>query len=71
MILGENEYLEEDGELQGYILDRPKGDLGFGYDPIVHIHELNKTLSEVDFAVTCEKGFRAKAAEKLFKRLFS
>ncbi|MBP9839148.1 MAG: non-canonical purine NTP pyrophosphatase [Proteobacteria bacterium] len=71
LILGENEYLEEDGELQGYILDRPKGDLGFGYDPIVHIHELNKTLSEVDFAVTCEKGFRAKAAEKLFKRLIS
>ena len=56
-----------DYRLAGTILDEPRGSNGFGYDPIVLIDELGKTLAEVDFEITCTKGFRARAAEQLFR----
>jgi XTP/dITP diphosphohydrolase len=52
--------------LAGTIIDEPRGTNGFGYDPIVLIDEIQQTLAEVDFEVTCTRGFRARAAEKLF-----
>lgn len=55
--------------LEGEVLDGPRGTGGFGYDPIVLIHSLGATLAEVDFAVTCQRGFRAKALESLVERL--
>lgn len=61
--------LTADSVLEGYVLPEPKGDGGFGYDPIIYLHAIGSTLAEVDFAVTCEKGFRALAAIKLFEQL--
>jgi XTP/dITP diphosphohydrolase len=63
--------LVADASLQGRILDTPRGNEGFGYDPIILIEDLGKTLAEVDFEITCEKGFRAKAAKLLFEKLLS
>ena len=63
--------LTADAVLKGEVLDEPRGDMGFGYDPIILIEELGHTLAEVDFQVTCEKGFRAKAAEQLFPQLLA
>ncbi len=60
-----------DASLKGTLLDEPRGEKGFGYDPIILIDELGKTLAEIDFELTCEKGFRARAAEKLFSKLLS
>ena len=58
-----------DGELQGEVLHAPRGDHGFGYDPVIHLYALTATLAEVDFSVTCSDGFRARAAKALFRQL--
>lgn len=59
---------EAEGVLTGIILEHPAGSGGFGYDPIVRIDDFGKTLAEVDFALTCERGFRARAALRLFSQ---
>lgn len=61
--------LSAEASLLGEILDAPRGSGGFGYDPIVYLYDLGHTLAEVDFSVTCKKGFRALAAVKLFQQL--
>ncbi|MCB0323474.1 MAG: hypothetical protein KDD69_07870 [Bdellovibrionales bacterium] len=60
------ECISEESSLEGEILQEFRGDGGFGYDPIVLINDLGKTLAEVDFEVTCRCGFRALAARRLF-----
>lgn len=55
--------------ISGEILDDFRGTGGFGYDPIFLITELGQTFAEIDFAVTCTKGFRAQAASELFSKL--
>lgn len=40
-------------QFNGYIAFEPKGEQGFGYDPIFYIKELNKTLAEL---TTTEKN---------------
>ncbi len=62
-------YFQSEGISRGHILTEPRGMGGFGYDSIVEIEELKKTFAEVDFSVTLEKGFRAKAARSLFENL--
>ena len=61
--------LTEHASLQGKVLNYRQGNKGFGYDPIILIDNLGKTLAEIDFELTCKYGFRAKAAEKMFNRL--
>ncbi len=63
--------LSAESILPGEILESPQGDGGFGYDPIVYIPELGKTLAEIPFSETCRIGFRAKAARELFTSLGS
>lgn len=60
-----------DSSLPGKILSTPRGNKGFGYDPIVYLPSLGKTLAEVDFQITCTHGFRALAARNLFQSLIS
>ncbi len=61
--------LSSSGTLPGEILKEPSGTGGFGYDPIVYIPELGKTLAEIPFSETCRIGFRAQAARDLFGQL--
>lgn len=58
-----------EGVLHGHVLGTPRGNKGFGYDPVVYIDELGATLAEVDFEVTCRRGFRARAAQALFAKV--
>lgn len=55
-----------EGTLKGEVIDSPRGNRGFGYDPIIHIHELGSTLAECDEKTVFTQGFRAKAAYELF-----
>lgn len=68
LVTPNGETFSSEGQLWGRILDEPQGAGGFGYDPIVLIDKLGKTLAEVDFAVTCREGFRPQAARKLFQQ---
>ncbi len=69
LVEGEHELMNAEGILEGTILHEPRGTGGFGYDPIIELDALGKTLAEVDFETTCARGFRAVAAENLFRRL--
>ena len=69
LLLPDGGKYEAEGMLAGKILEQPRGDKGFGYDPIVYLDDLGSTLAEVEFEVTCQKGFRAIAARKLFASL--
>lgn len=40
--------LSVDGEVQGQILHTPRGDNGFGYDPLFYVPELNLSMAEMD-----------------------
>lgn len=65
----ENSTFFSEGILEGEVLLEPKGERGFGYDPIIFIYELGCTLAEIDNRTLFEKGFRAKAAQSLFTTL--
>ena len=57
------------GECQGFITFEPRGEQGFGYDPILYIPELGKTIAELGPEVKNKISHRAKAAEKARKTL--
>lgn len=55
--------------LPGEILDQPQGANGFGYDPIVKLPELGKTMAELDFDEKVKFAVRGQAARELFRKL--
>ncbi|MGL5963622.1 MAG: non-canonical purine NTP pyrophosphatase, partial [Fusobacteriaceae bacterium] len=54
------------GELEGEIIDIPKGKDGFGYDPHFYLSEYGKTLSEIP-EIKREISHRAIALNKMKK----
>jgi XTP/dITP diphosphohydrolase len=52
------------GECRGVITTTPKGENGFGYDPVFYLPELGKTMAELPMAVKNQVSHRARAAEK-------
>jgi XTP/dITP diphosphohydrolase len=60
------------GECDGIIALKPKGDKGFGYDPIFYMPELGKTMAELPLETKNKVSHRGKAAKKareVLKRL--
>lgn len=58
-----------EGTCEGIILDEPRGEGGFGYDPVFFLPELNKTMAEL---TAKEKNFvshRARAVKALMMYL--
>jgi XTP/dITP diphosphohydrolase len=51
-----------EGVCQGIIDFAPKGDNGFGYDPIFYFPEYNKTMAELSSEIKNEISHRARAA---------
>ena len=51
------------GTLEGIINDTPKGDNGFGYDPIFFVPEFNKTLAQLTSAQKHSISHRGRAAQ--------
>jgi XTP/dITP diphosphohydrolase len=52
------------GECNGTIAFEPKGENGFGYDPIFFLPELNKTLAELSTKTKNNLSHRANAARE-------
>lgn len=48
----------------GFIALSPRGEHGFGYDPIFYLPELDKTMAELPMAVKNQVSHRGKAARK-------
>ncbi len=53
------------GRWPGEILDTPRGNQGFGYDPLMFIPELGRTVAELDAATKNLHSHRARAAAQL------
>ena len=52
------------GECSGIITREPRGDNGFGYDPIFYLPQFNKTMAELTMQQKNEISHRGKAARQ-------
>jgi XTP/dITP diphosphohydrolase len=57
------------GRWHGDVLDAPRGTGGFGYDPLVFIAALGKTVAELDAATKNRLSHRAQASERMLALL--
>ena len=62
---GDAEPLIAVGRWQGVILDAPRGELGFGYDPLMFIEAIGRTVAELDAAQKNAISHRALAAAQM------
>ena len=65
-------FLDEDGTLlvtegtcEGIILEQPRGTGGFGYDPLLYLPELGKTVAELTIAEKNAVSHRGKALRQM------
>jgi len=58
-----------EGECRGFITTAPRGEGGFGYDPIFYIPEMNKTFAELTSEEKNAISHRARALKNLEKLL--
>ena len=52
------------GECLGFITLTPRGEYGFGYDPIFYLPELDKTMAELPLELKNQVSHRGQAARK-------
>lgn len=57
------------GDCRGLIALEPKGDNGFGYDPVFYFPELGKTMAELPLEIKNQVSHRGKAARKAYQLL--
>ncbi len=58
-----------DGTCEGIILEEPRGEGGFGYDPLFYIPELEKTLAEIPVENKNIISHRGRALQKMLVEL--
>lgn len=58
-----------DGVVEGSMLTAPRGGLGFGYDPLFFIPDLDKTMAELDPVARLSVSHRGRALRSLLTRL--
>lgn len=58
-----------EGDWYGHILEAPRGEGGFGYDPLFHDRELGATAAELPMAEKARVSHRGKALSALIERL--
>ncbi|WP_395068847.1 RdgB/HAM1 family non-canonical purine NTP pyrophosphatase [Paraburkholderia silvatlantica] len=63
------EPLIAEGRWHGVVLDAPRGDNGFGYDPYFYVPEFEATAAELDPALKNASSHRAIALRQLLARL--
>ncbi|MFD0694155.1 XTP/dITP diphosphatase [Paenibacillus sp. GCM10027628] len=64
-----NETIEAEDRCEGYIISEPRGERGFGYDPLFYIPAFEKTMAELTVEEKNEMSHRAKALRKFLDRL--
>jgi XTP/dITP diphosphohydrolase len=60
----QGEFYTFEGEILGQIVDTPRGEHGFGYDPIFQPHGYEKTFAEMTLAEKNQLAHRARAMQK-------
>ena len=57
------------GEWRGEILETPRGQGGFGYDPLFFVRDLDQTAAEIDHSLKNVLSHRGNAMRQLLDRL--
>ena len=57
------------GERHGFITFQPRGEQGFGYDPVFYLPELGKTMAELSLEVKNQVSHRGQAAREVYRKL--
>jgi len=57
------------GECQGFITFEPRGEQGFGYDPVFYLPELDKTMAELPLEIKNQVSHRGQAAREAYQLL--
>lgn len=57
------------GTCEGKILKQPRGENGFGYDPIFYVEELKNTMAELTSAEKNQISHRGRALRKLEEKI--
>lgn len=65
----EQTLLTADGTVEGVILTAPRGNNGFGYDPLFLVPEIGRTLAEMSSEEKNGISHRGRAIKKLAKQL--
>jgi XTP/dITP diphosphohydrolase len=60
-----------DGTVEGEILSAPRGDNGFGYDPLFYLPDQNKTMAELDIKTKLSFSHRGRAFTALLDALLT
>lgn len=63
----EGKKVTAEGHMEGVIAKAPQGSNGFGYDPILYIEELGKTVAEMTAEEKNARSHRGQALRKLTK----
>src|SRR5699024_1803809 len=58
-----------EGTWHGHILEAPRGDGGFGYDPLFHDRRLGATAAELPMEEKARVSHRGQALARLIERL--
>jgi len=64
---GEMEFCS--GECRGFITLEPRGEQGFGYDPVFYLPELGKTMAELPLEIKNQVSHRGQAVRKVYQVL--
>ena len=69
MVTPEGECIQVRGELQGELLRQPRGENGFGYDPIFYYPPLGKTTAELSPEEKNKVSHRANALKLFYEKM--
>ncbi len=66
LVLDDNLFVVE-AKVSGFILEHPKGEKGFGYDPLFYVPSYGLTFAEMEKELKMRVSHRAKAISKMKK----
>jgi XTP/dITP diphosphohydrolase len=69
LVTPDGEEMTAEGTCEGVIITEPRGEGGFGYDPVFFLPEYGKTMAEIAPELKNKISHRARAAEALIKLL--
>jgi len=69
LVVDYDNIIKVEGELEGIILDKERGEKGFGYDPLFYVPKYEMTCAEMNSELKNTISHRAKAFEKLEEQI--
>lgn len=67
LVYPDGKEITAEGTCEGVILTEPRGEGGFGYDPVFFLTDYGKTMAEIPSELKNKISHRARAAEALIK----